>query len=115
METADHMLETEYILLVLAMGLVTYIPRWLPLFFLSKRRLPEWFIEWLDMIPVAILSALIFSDLFVTGDPRSLDILQLKSLVAIPTFLFALKTKSLGGTVVVGMVLFWMGTEFFGG
>jgi len=28
--------------------------------------------------------------------------------VAIPTFIFALKTKSLGGTVVIGMALFWL-------
>jgi len=28
--------------------------------------------------------------------------------VAIPTFLFALKTRSLGGTVLVGMMLFWL-------
>ncbi len=30
---------------------------------------PRWLIEWLDLIPVAILSALIFSDLFVTSSP----------------------------------------------
>lgn len=109
------MLKTEYVLLIVAMGLVTYIPRWFPLFFLSERKLPQWFIEWLDLIPVAILSSLIFSDLFVTGDPRQLQILQLKSMVAIPTFLFALKTKSLGGTVIAGMMLFWLGTSLFGG
>ncbi len=107
------MSDAGYILLVICMGLVTYIPRWFPLFFLSKRKLPQWFIDWLDMIPVAILSALIFSDLFVTGNPRHLEILQLKSIVAIPTFLFAQKTRSLGGTVIVGMVLFWLGGEFF--
>jgi branched-subunit amino acid transport protein len=106
--------ETGYILLVIGMGLVTYIPRWFPLFFLSQRKLPQWFIEWLDMIPVAILSALIFSDLFVTGDPRHLDVLQVKSILAIPTFLFALRTKSLGGTVIVGMVLFWLAGMFVG-
>ncbi len=106
------MLETEYILLIVAMGIVTYIPRWVPLFFLSQRKLPLWFIEWLDLIPVAILSSLIFSDLFVTGDPRQLDVLQLKSVVAIPTFLFALKTRSLGGTVIAGMLLFWLSTGF---
>lgn len=109
------MLKTEYVLLIVSMGLVTYIPRWFPLFFLSERKLPQWFIEWLDLIPVAILSSLIFSDLFVTGDPRQLQILQLKSMVAIPTFLFALKTKSLGGTVIAGMMLFWLGTSLFGG
>jgi branched-subunit amino acid transport protein len=107
------MLKAEYILLIVAMGLVTYIPRWFPLFFLSQRKLPQWFVEWLDLIPVAILSALVFSDLFVAGSPRQLDVLQLKSIVAIPAFLFALKTKSLGGTVIIGMVLFWLAGTFF--
>ena len=58
------------------------------------------------MIPVAILSALVFSEIFLSGLPRHLDMLQIKSLVAIPTFLIALKTKSLGGTVISGMILF---------
>jgi len=101
------MLKTEYLLLMVGMGLVTYIPRYLPLFFLAQRNLPRWFIEWLDMIPVAILSALVFSEIFLSGSQRHLDILQIKSLAAIPTFLIALKTKSLGGTVISGMILFW--------
>lgn len=96
------MLKTEYILLILGMGLVTYIPRWFPLFFLTQRKIPQWFVEWLDLIPAAILSALIFSDLFVTGDPHRLAILQLKSMVAIQIFLFALRTKSLGGRLLWG-------------
>lgn len=109
------MLEGEYdfILLIAGMGLVTYIPRWLPLFFLSQRKLPQWLVEWLDLIPVAILSALVFSDLFVAGSPRHLEILQPKSVVAIPTFLFALKTRSLGGTVLAGMMLFWLASKFY--
>ncbi len=102
------MLKTEYLLLIVGMGLVTYIPRYLPLFFLARRNLPRWFIEWLDMIPVAILSALVFSEIFLSGSLRHLDILQTKSLVAIPTLLIALKTKSLGGTVISGMILFWL-------
>jgi branched-subunit amino acid transport protein len=104
--------DIDYIMLIVAMGLVTYIPRWFPLFFLSQRKLPLWFVEWLDLIPVAILSALVFSDLFVAGSPRHLDILQMKSIVAVPTFLIAMKTKSLGWTVVSGMVLFWLAERF---
>lgn len=102
------MLETEYILLIVGMGLVTYIPRYLPLFFLARRNLPRWFIEWLDMIPVSILSALVFSEIFLSGAPRHFDPLQIKSLVAVPTFLIAYKTKSLGGTVISGMILYWI-------
>lgn len=102
----------QYLLLILGMGLVTYVPRWFPLFLFTQRKLPEWFIQWLDLIPVAILSALVFSDLFLSGSPRHLDVLQTKSIVAIPTFLFALKTRSLGGTVIVGMALFWLATTY---
>jgi branched-subunit amino acid transport protein len=42
------------------------------------------------------------------GNPRHLDFSQPQLWVALPTFLFALKTKSLGGTIVVGMLLFWI-------
>jgi branched-subunit amino acid transport protein len=49
-----------------------------------------------------------FPELVTVGNPRHLDFSQPQLWVALPTFLFALKTKSLGGTVVVGMMLFWI-------
>lgn len=90
------------------MGLVTYIPRWIPLISLTRRKLPDIFVEWLDLIPAAILSAILLPALLTTGEPRHIDFLQPGLFVAVPTFAFALKTKSLGGTVVVGMLLYWM-------
>jgi branched-subunit amino acid transport protein len=104
--------KSEFLLLVAGMGLVTYIPRWFPLFFLTRRPLAHWLAEWLDLIPAAIFGALIFSDLFTTGEPRCFDFFQTKSLVAIPTFIFAWKTKSLGGTVILGMLLYWAAGKF---
>jgi branched-subunit amino acid transport protein len=101
------MISNDYLILVIGMGLVTFLPRWAPLFILSQRKLPVWFIEWLDLIPAAILSALLIPALVTAGDPREL-ILKTELWVALPTFLFALKTKSLGGTVVVGMFLYWL-------
>jgi branched-subunit amino acid transport protein len=32
---------TDYLLLLLGMGLVTYLPRWLPLHYLSRRSSPN--------------------------------------------------------------------------
>lgn len=90
------------------MGIVTYLPRWLPIILLAQRKLPDWFVQWLDLIPVAILSALVFAELFVSSGCRHFDFLNTKSIAAVPTFLFAIKTKSLGGTVVLGMLLFWV-------
>ncbi len=103
----------EYILMVIGMGLVTFLPRWAPLFFLSNRKLPEWLVEWLDLIPAAILSALLLPVLITTGDPRRIMLLQPELIAAIPTFIFALKTRSLGGTVIVGMFMFWLTGKLF--
>ncbi len=102
------MIHGQVVWVILGMGLVTYLPRWFPLVFLSRRNLPRWLIEWLDLIPAAILSALLLPDLVTHGTPRHLALWQPELWVAIPTFVFALKTKSLGGTVVVGMGLFWL-------
>ncbi len=98
----------DYLLLLLGLGLVTYVPRWLPLHYLSRRSLPEWFVQWLELIPPAILSALLLPALILDGDHRHLDLLRPELWVALPTLAFAWRTRSLGGTVVVGMLLFWL-------
>lgn len=107
------MIKNEYLMIVVGMGLVTFLPRWFPLFFLSKRKLPEPIAEWLDLIPAAILSALLVPELITSGNPRQMDILRPELVAAVPTFIFALKTKSLGGTVVAGMFFFWVADKFF--
>ncbi len=101
----------EYVLVVAGMGVVTYLPRLLPLFFLSQRQLPQWLVDWLELIPVAILAALLAPSLVVDAD-STLDLLRREFWVAIPTFLFAVRTRSLGGTVIVGMGLFWVAGMF---
>jgi branched-subunit amino acid transport protein len=80
--------------------------------FLS-RRLPEWLRQWLDFIPAAVLSALILPALVTTGEPRYLTVFQSALLVSIPTLTFAWKTRSLAGTVIIGMALFWVAGRFF--
>jgi branched-subunit amino acid transport protein len=91
--------------LILGMAFVTFVPRFLPMAFLSRWVLPERVKLGLDYIPVAILSAIIFPILFSDGgrigiDPHSL-------LAALPVFLFAWKVKSLWGSVIVGMAVYW--------
>ena len=108
------MITTDYLLLCLGMGLVTYVPRWAPLVALSRRSLPRWIEEWLDLIPAAILSALILPALLTTGEPRQLSLWNNDLLVAVPVFLFALRTRSLGGTVVLGMALYWLARKVLG-
>ena len=99
----------DYLILFGGMGLATYLPRALPLLYLAHKRMPQGLIDWLGLIPVAILSALIAPALFTDTTSRSLAFGKLELLVAIPTLLFSLKTRSLGGTVIVGMLLYWLG------
>ncbi len=103
----------EYLFLFAGMGMVTYIPRWLPLLFLAHRRLPRFLVDWLSLIPAAILSSLLAPILFTNAETRGLALDKPELLVAIPTLVFALKTKSLGGTVLVGMLLYWLAGQFF--
>lgn len=103
-------MKTEIIPIIVGMGIVTYIPRWLPLFFLTRHRLSPWLIDWLGFIPAAILSALILPSLVTSAEPRHLLWIKPDLWVAFPTLIFALKTKSLAGTVVFGMVLYRLAT-----
>ena len=98
----------KLLFLFAAMGLVTYLPRWLPLVILNNRTMPRWLVEWLDLIPVSILSALLLPTLIVGGTPRHLQGMTPDLLVAVPTFWFAFRFKSLGGTVVLWMFLYWL-------
>jgi branched-subunit amino acid transport protein len=97
----------DFILLMLAMGAVTYLPRMLPLAILSRQKLPAWLAEWLELIPPAILSALLAPTLFAQSAPRSLAFGKIELLAALPTLLCALKTRSLAGTVITGMLCYW--------
>jgi branched-subunit amino acid transport protein len=101
------MSNSDFLLLMLAMGVVTYVPRMLPLVMLSRRSLPGWFAEWLELIPAAILSALIAPALFAQSTPRVFNFGKIELMAAVPTLLFALKTRSLAGTVLVGMFCYW--------
>ncbi len=98
----------DYLLLFCGMGAVTYLPRALPLLYLAHKKLPQGLVDWLGLIPVSILSALLAPLLFCEGASRSLHIGKPEFLVAIPTLAFALKTKSLAGTVLLGMALYWV-------
>ena len=98
----------DYFYLFLGMGIVTYVPRALPLMYLAHKKLPPWLIDWLSLIPVAILSALLAPSLLANTSTRSLQLGKPELLVALPTLLFAIKTRSLGGTVLIGMLLYWL-------
>lgn len=92
------------LLLILGMALVTYLPRMLPILLLSRLRMPPLLLRWLEFVPVAVLSALLASGLLVKEGQLALPPAHPELLAALPTFLVAIKSRSLMGTVVTGLL-----------
>ncbi|MFA6009406.1 MAG: AzlD domain-containing protein [Desulfobacteraceae bacterium] len=62
------------------------------------------------MIPVALLSAIVFPTLFITDG--SMDFSRKGLLAAVPTFIIAYLSRSLIGTILGGMLVFWLAGKF---
>jgi branched-subunit amino acid transport protein len=97
--------------LILGMAVVTFLPRFLPMAFLSKWVIPTKVRKGLEYIPAAILSALVFPILFFDGG-GSFELQPRFFLSALPVFAFGWKVKSLWGSVILGMAVYW-GLGFF--
>ncbi len=96
----------EVLLLLLGMAVVTFLPRFVPMAFLTRRAVPSNLRIALDYIPVAILSAIVFPILFSKdGGKVGIELHLLFS--AIPVFIFAYRVKSLWASVILGMAIFW--------
>ena len=98
--------------LLLGMAMVTFLPRFFPMAFLTRVAIPEKMKIALDYIPVAILSAIVFP-ILLPGGGGSLGIEPRVLLSAIPVCLFAYKMKNLWGSVVLGMAVYWGIGGFF--
>jgi branched-subunit amino acid transport protein len=99
-------MDSQVVLLTMVgMLTVTYLPRLLPLWFFASRRLPPVVISWLRYVPVAVLAAMLLPSLVITEGHLDLRIQNLYLWAALPTFLVAWKTRSLFGSVIVGMLV----------
>jgi len=90
----------EFLGLVLACALVTAVPRVLPLLVLSRLRLPQWLLDWLRYVPVAVLASLLSLELLNTGTAGLVGITAALGVAA--------ATRSLLGTVLAGVAVYWL-------
>lgn len=83
---------------------MTFLPRVLPLMLLSRIAIPEWGMRWLSYVPIAVMAALVAQELFIEGGKFAAWSTNVELIAALPTFWVAIKTRSLLGTVVTGVV-----------
>jgi branched-subunit amino acid transport protein len=93
-------------LLIFLMALVTFVPRFIPIIFLSRRNLPIPVTRWLSYVPVAVLAALLSPSLLVPDGRLNVAYNTNPAFwVAIPVFAIAYFTRNLFATVLTGMAL----------
>jgi len=95
--------QTLIFLTILGMAVVTFVPRLLPAWLLSSRRLSPSVERWLGFVPCAVLAALLAPSLVLKDGALDLAPGNMFLLAALPTFIVAVKTRSFFGTVAVGM------------
>jgi branched-subunit amino acid transport protein len=100
------------IAIIVGMAIVTYIPRLLPVIFLSSKRLPRFIEIWLSHIPAAVLAALVAPAIFIDQQQFNLSSSNLFLWASIPTALIAWKTRNLFLSVVLGMGIVVIGRIF---
>ena len=101
----------EMLVIIVGMAVVTFLPRFLPMAFLTRWVIPERVEMGLGYIPIAILSAIVFPILFSNEGGR-LVIQPHYLLSTIPVFIVSWKVKSLWASVILGMLVYW-GLGFF--
>ena len=102
-------METPSILiLILGMAAVTAPARVVPLAFLTAKELPKSLKIYLSYVPVAVISAMLAPQLFLSGGRIDLSFRNLYLWVSISAFAVAWKTRSFSWTVLAGIVVMAM-------
>ena len=92
--------------IVLGMGVVTAIPRVLPVFALGGRPLPTPVQDWLRWVPLLVIAACLGPELFLKSGSIDLSLKTNPALyVAIPTFLIGVWQRNFLLTVVFALTL----------
>jgi len=100
-------IRADVLVVILGLGLVAYLLRFLPFLLLATRPAPTWLARWLDFIPPAILGAILIPTLLTNPATREIGLLQPRFLAALPCLAVAWRTRSMALTVLAGMASYW--------
>lgn len=99
---------------IIGMTIVTYLPRFLPAWFLSSRSLPDALQRWLRFVPAAVLASMLLPMLVMQDKHLHLQRDNLFMWAAVPTSIIAYATRSFAGTVAAGVALIAASRYFIG-
>lgn len=95
-------------LLFFAIGLGTFLLRFLFIYLFGKIAMPNWLSRALRFVPAAALAALVFPALTHPAGHIDLSLHNLRLFAGLGGAIVAWKTRNVLLTILVGMVLLWL-------
>lgn len=90
--------------MIIGVSIVSLLPRILPVAFFSRFEFPELLKKWLSYVAPAVLGALTALSVLAPSGTIDISAGNLYIWAFIPTFLVALKTRSLFYSLLVGII-----------
>lgn len=97
------MTSTALVLTIAGMTAVTFFPRMLPTLFVAAAKLPDPVVDWLRMVPPAVIAALLLPSLLAPEGTLDVRLANVALWVAVPTLLLAWWTKNFYLTIAAGI------------
>jgi branched-subunit amino acid transport protein len=94
--------------LILAIGVATYGIRLSFVTFFSKKEVPDLMLRMLRFVPMAVLSAIIWPQLFISGGSIDLSLGNPRWIAGILAGVVAWRTRNVLLTIGIGMAILWI-------
>ena len=101
-------------LLFIAIGLGTFLLRFMFIYLFGKITMPDWLARALRFVPAAALAALVFPALTHPAGHLDLSLQNFRLLAGLVGAIVAWKTRNVLLTILVGLVLLWILNATFG-
>ncbi|MGI5911215.1 MAG: AzlD domain-containing protein [Syntrophomonadaceae bacterium] len=107
------MSDTDILLMIFGVSAVSLLPRILPVALLSRLEFPQFLRKWLSFVPPAVLGGLVGVSILAPEGFININPTNLYLWAAIPTFIVAIKLRSLFYTLLVGIITMAILYNFF--
>jgi branched-subunit amino acid transport protein len=101
-------------LLFVAIGLGTFLLRFLFIYLFGKIEMPIWLSRTLRFVPSAALAALVFPALTHPAGKLDMSMQNFRLLAGVVGAIVAWRTRNVLLTILVGMTVLWVMGSFFG-
>lgn len=104
---------TTLLILIMGLGLTNYALRFVPLYALSRIKLPKPFMRWLSFVPVSVMGALFAKEVLLPSVEFKMPLQNPGIYGALIAMLAYKLTKSFVGSTLAGVVSFILLRELF--